>query len=52
MACLVIATWRAKEGEEGRIADVLRVITPLNRAEKDMIFFQAYASPPDRALRP
>jgi quinol monooxygenase YgiN len=45
MAFVVAATWTAKEGEEARVTDVIRTMTPLSRAEEGNIFYQAQVSP-------
>jgi quinol monooxygenase YgiN len=47
MAFVVAATWKAKEGEEGRVEDVIRTMTPLSRAEDANLFYQAQVSPED-----
>ena len=47
MAFVVAATWRAKEGEEGRVEEVIRTMTPLSRAEEANLFYQAQVSPED-----
>jgi quinol monooxygenase YgiN len=44
VAFVVAATWTAKPGEEGRISDVIRSMTPLSRAEPGNLFYQAQAS--------
>jgi quinol monooxygenase YgiN len=45
MAFVVVATWTAKQGEEDRILDVIQKMTPLSRAEKKNLFYQAQVSP-------
>jgi quinol monooxygenase YgiN len=45
MPFVVIATWTAKPGEESRIADLLRTMTPLSRAEPGNLFYQAQVGP-------
>jgi len=47
MAFVVAATWRAKAGEEGRVADTIRTMTPLSRSEEGNLFYQAQVSPED-----
>lgn len=47
MAFVVAATWLAKEGEEGRVEQVIRKMTPLSRSEKANLFYQAQVSPDD-----
>jgi quinol monooxygenase YgiN len=41
MAYVVSATWRAKEGNEDRVLEVIRELTPPSRAEPGNLFFQA-----------
>ncbi|MDQ3938749.1 MAG: antibiotic biosynthesis monooxygenase [Chloroflexota bacterium] len=50
MAYVVAATWRAKEGEEERIREIIETITPLSRAEPACRFYQAHRSPEDARL--
>jgi quinol monooxygenase YgiN len=47
MAFVVAAIWKAKEGEEHRILDVIRTMTPLSRAEEKCLYYQAQVSPDD-----
>lgn len=47
MAFVVAATWRAKEGEEKRVEEVIREMTPLSRAEEGNLFYQAQVNPED-----
>ncbi len=47
MAFVVAAIWKAKPGEEGRIMDVIKMMTPLSRAEPKNLFYQAQVSPED-----
>jgi len=47
VAFVVAAIWKAKAGEEGRILDVIRTMTPLSRAEPKCLFYQAQVSPED-----
>lgn len=47
MAFVVAATWKAKEGEEERVKEVIRKLTPLSRAEEKNLFYQAQVSPED-----
>jgi len=47
MAFVVAATWKAKEGEEKRVEDVIREMTPLSRAEEGNLFYQAQVNPED-----
>jgi quinol monooxygenase YgiN len=44
MAYVVAAIWTAKEGQEETIAEVIRVMTPLSRAEPGCLFYQAQRS--------
>jgi len=47
MAFVVIATWKARPGEEARIREVIATMTPLSRAEAGSLFYQAQVSPKD-----
>lgn len=47
MAFVVAAIWRAKEGEEKRVEETIRIMTPLSRAEEKNLFYQAQVSPDD-----
>lgn len=47
MKYVVAATWRAREGEEHRVAAILERIAPLCRAEPACRFYQAHRSPED-----
>lgn len=47
MAFVVAATWKAKKGEEGRVEEVIRKMTPLSRDERANLFYQAQVSPDD-----
>ena len=47
MAFVVAAVWRAKEGEEGVIRDVLENMTPLKRAEEGCLMFIPHQSVED-----
>ena len=47
MAFVVAAVWKAKAGEEGRIVDVIKTMTPLSRAEPKCLFYQAQVSAED-----
>jgi quinol monooxygenase YgiN len=47
MAFVVAAIWKAKAGEEGRILDVIKTMTPLSRAEPKCVYYQAQVSPQD-----
>jgi quinol monooxygenase YgiN len=49
MAFVVAATWKAKPGEEERIREVIRLMTPLSRKEPGNLFYQAQVSPLDPA---
>jgi quinol monooxygenase YgiN len=45
MVFVVAATWTAKAGEEDRIAEVIRSMTPVSRSEEGNLFYQAQVSP-------
>lgn len=47
MAFVVAAIWKAKKGEEKRVEETIRKMTPLSRAEKKNLFYQAQVSPTD-----
>lgn len=47
MAFVVAAIWKAKPGEEARILDVIKTMTPLSRAEEKNLYYQAQVSPDD-----
>lgn len=47
MAYIVAATYRAKEGEEEKVREVLEAMAPLSRAEPACRFYQAHRSPED-----
>jgi quinol monooxygenase YgiN len=49
VAFVVAAIWKAKAGEEGRIVEVIKTMTPLSRAEPKCLFYQAHRSPEDPA---
>jgi quinol monooxygenase YgiN len=50
MAYVVSAHWRAKEGKEQRLAEVIAEITPPSRAEPGNLFYQAHRSPENPRL--
>ena len=50
MAYVVAALWRAKEGQEERIARILEIMTPLSRQEPGCLFYQAHRSVDDPRL--
>jgi len=50
MAYVVAATWRAKEGEEDRINEVIEIMAPLSRTEPACLFYQAHRSLDDPRL--
>lgn len=50
MAFVVAATWRAREGEEERVREVLEIMTPLTQAEPGCRFYQAHRSVDDPRL--
>ncbi|HOU93936.1 MAG TPA: putative quinol monooxygenase [Polyangiaceae bacterium] len=47
MAFVVAAIWKAKEGEEHRVEETIRTMTPLSRAEEKNLYYQAQVSPSD-----
>lgn len=49
MAFVVAATWKAKPGEEERIREVIRLMTPLSRKEPGNLYYQAQVSSRDPA---
>ena len=44
MAFVVAAIWKARPGEDGRIQEVIRIMTPLSRREPGNLFYQAQVS--------
>jgi quinol monooxygenase YgiN len=44
MAYVVAATWIAKDGAEDRVAETIRTMTPLSRAEEGTLLYQAQVS--------
>jgi quinol monooxygenase YgiN len=50
MAYVVSAKWRAKEGKEQRLLQVIREMTPPSRAEPGNVFYQAQRSLEDPRL--
>ncbi|MEA2331958.1 MAG: hypothetical protein QOH58_2096 [Thermoleophilaceae bacterium] len=50
MAYVVSALWRAKEGEEERIARIVEAMSEPSRAEPGNRFYQAHSSPEDPRL--
>jgi quinol monooxygenase YgiN len=47
MAYIVAATYRAKEGKEEEIRQILEAMAPLSRGEPGCLFYQAHRSPED-----
>ena len=45
MAYVVAATWTAKEGQEEKILEVIKKMTPLSRQEPACLYYQAQRSP-------
>jgi quinol monooxygenase YgiN len=50
MAYVVSALWRAKEGCEGRIAEIIGALLEPSRAEPGCLFYQPHLSPEDSQL--
>ena len=50
MAYVVAAHWRAKEGKEARLAELIEEITPPSRKEPGNLFYQAHRAPEDPQL--
>jgi len=50
MAYVVCAKWRAKDGKEDRLAEVIAEMTPPSRAEPGCRFYQAQRSTEDPRL--
>jgi quinol monooxygenase YgiN len=50
MAYVVSALWRAKEGEEERIARIIEEMTAPSREESGNLFYQGHRSPDDPRL--
>ena len=44
---VVIARWRARDGEEDAVARALAEIVPLSRAEEGMVEYQVHRDPGD-----
>jgi len=44
MAFVVVASWKARPGEERRIREVIRIMTPLSRQEPGCLAYQAQVS--------
>ena len=47
MTYAIAATWRAKEGEEERIREILEAVAPASRAEPGCRLYQAHRSADD-----
>jgi quinol monooxygenase YgiN len=47
MAFVVSAIWKAQPGEEPRITEVIRTMTPLSRMEEHCLEYQAHVSSDD-----
>ena len=47
MAFVVAAHWRAKDGAQDRVAEIIEELTPLSRAEPGNRYYQAQCSPED-----
>jgi (4S)-4-hydroxy-5-phosphonooxypentane-2,3-dione isomerase len=50
MATVLAARWRALEGKEELIAEILRIMTPLSRSEPGCLFYQPHRSVDDPQL--
>jgi quinol monooxygenase YgiN len=50
MAYVVSAHWRAKEGKEDRLVEVIEAMTPPSRKEPGNLFYQAHRSAEDPRL--
>ncbi len=50
MAYVVSAHWRAKEGKEDRLAELIEELAPPSRAEPGSVFYQAQRSVEDPRL--
>jgi len=50
MAYVVSAHWRAKEGKEDRLAELIAELAPPSRAEPGSLFYQAQRSVDDPRL--
>jgi len=49
MAFVVLATWRAQPEHVDRVAELLRQLSPLSRAEPGCRYYQAQVSPDEPA---
>ena len=47
MAYVVLAKWRAMEGEEESIREIIEIMTPLTRAEEGCLMYVAHQSVED-----
>ena len=47
MAYVVAARWRAREGEEDAIREIMEIMTPLTRAEEGCLMYIAHQSVED-----
>jgi quinol monooxygenase YgiN len=50
MAYVVCAKWTAKDGEEGRLAEICEEMTEPSRAEPGNVYYQANRSPENPRL--
>jgi len=50
MAYVVSARWRAREGRQGRLREVIEEMTPVSREEPGNLYYQAHTSPEDPQL--
>jgi quinol monooxygenase YgiN len=47
MAYVVAATWKAKPGQEDRVAELVRAMRPLSQAEDKNLFYEVHQDPED-----
>ena len=50
MAYVVAAIWTAKDGQEEKILEVIKKMTPLSRQEPGCLYYQAKRSPTDSCV--
>jgi quinol monooxygenase YgiN len=49
MAFVVVANWKARPGEEGRLLEIVRIVTERSRQEPGNLLYQAQVSAQDPA---